>query len=489
MGLTIVVLAAGEGKRMKSATPKVLHRAAGRSLLGHVLAAVAPLEAERTLVVTSARCDEIAAALENEGIAGSARRDRGTGESPVEFVVQDPPRGTADAAVVALGELQGVTGPLLVVPGDTPLLDFHSLRALVLEHEARRAAASIMSARAKDPSGYGRVIRDADGRVLKVVEDRDATEKERKVDEINTSVYVFDLERLRDALGKVDDANDQGEFYLTDVIGLFHDEGHVVAAYRTKESEVAGVNSRSQLAVATAELRRRECERLMDEGVTIIDPATTYVDATATIEADVVIHPFSFIEGTTVIRSGAEIGPQVRLVDSEVEEGAIVSFAVVVDSSLGPQSSVGPFASLRPGTRLERGAKLGTFVEAKKTRLGEGSKANHLSYLGDAELGEGVNVGAGTITTNWDGRNKHRTVIDDDAYIGSDTMLVAPVRVGKRAATGAGAVVREDVPDDALAVGVPARNIEGKGNRMKPRGRLGETAEQKDSAKPDPAGE
>ena len=457
MGLTIVVLAAGEGKRMKSATPKVLHRAAGRSLLGHVLAAIAPLEAGRTVVVTSARRDEFEEALELEGC-----------NSNVEFVVQDPPRGTADAAVVALELLQGVTGPVLVVPGDTPMLDFHSLRALVLEHEARHAAASLMSARAKDPTGYGRVIRDAEGRVLKVVEQRDATEQEREVDEINTSVYVFDLERLRDALGKVDDANDQGEFYLTDVIGLFHDEGHVVAAYRTKESEVGGVNSRSQLAAATAKLRRRDCERLMDEGVTIIDPATTYVDATATIEPNVVIHPFSFVEGTTVIRSGAEIGPQVRLIDSEVEEGATVSFSVVVGSSLGPQSSVGPFASLRPGTRLERGAKLGTFVEAKKAHLGEGSKANHLSYLGDAELGKGVNVGAGTITTNWDGRRKHRTVIDDEAYIGSDTMLVAPVRVGKRAATGAGAVVREDVPDDALAVGVPARNLEGKGNLMKP---------------------
>ncbi|MDQ4058240.1 MAG: NTP transferase domain-containing protein, partial [Actinomycetota bacterium] len=216
MGLTIVVLAAGEGKRMRSATPKVLHRAAGRSLLGHVLAAIAPLSPERTLVVTSNRLDEISAALEAEGC-----------DSRVEFVVQDPPRGTADAAVVALAELQGVTGPLLVVPGDTPLLDVHSLRALVVEHEARTAAASIMSARTKDPTGYGRVIRDADGRVLKVVEDRDATEQERRVDEINTSVYVFDLERLRDALGKVDDANDQGEFYLTDVIGLFHDEGHV----------------------------------------------------------------------------------------------------------------------------------------------------------------------------------------------------------------------------------------------------------------------
>lgn len=457
MSLTVVVLAAGEGKRMKSSVQKVLHKAAGRSLLGHVLASVAPLRPARTIVVTSARKDEVGSSLEAEGFGG------------LDLVVQDPPRGTADAARVALEALDEVQGQVLVVPGDTPLLNFHSLKALVLEHEARHAAASFMSARATDPTGYGRVIRDEEGRVLKIVEHHDATEQERSVDEINTSVYCFDLERLRDALGKVDDANAQGEFYLTDVVELFHNEGDVVAAYRTKEAAVQGVNSRSQLARVTAELRRRECERLMEGGVTIIDPATTFVDATATVAQDVVIHPFSFIEGATVIHSGAEIGPQARLVDSEVEEGARVSFAVVIESSLGPDSSVGPFASLRPGTRLERGAKLGSFVESKKTTLGAGSKANHLSYLGDTEIGEGVNVGAGTVTTNWDGENKHRTVIEDDAYIGSDTMLVAPVRVGRRAATGAGAVVRDDVPDDALAVGVPARIIEGKGNRMKKR--------------------
>jgi len=453
--LTVVVLAAGEGKRMQSGRPKVLHEAAGRSLLGHVLTAITPLEPRRTIVVTSARRDEIESKLEAEGFTEG-----------LEFVVQDPPRGTADAARIALNALDDVSGHVLIVPGDTPMLNLHSLRALVLEHDARQAAVSLMSARVDDPSGYGRVIRDDQGRVLKIVEHRDATEEERQVVEINASVYVFELERLKDALGKVDDANAQGEFYLTDVVELFHNEGATVAAYRTKEVEVSGVNSRSQLALASTAVRRRECERLMDEGVMIIDPATTYVDATATVEPDVVIHPFTFIEGRTVIRSGAEIGPQARIVDSEVEEEAKVSFAVVVESSLGPQSSVGPFASLRPGTRLERGAKLGTFVEAKKAHLGRDSRASHLAYLGDAEIGEGVNIGAGTITTNWDGTSKHRTIIEDEAYISSDTMLVAPVKVGRRAATGAGAVVRDDVPDGALAVGVPARIIEGKGHRM-----------------------
>ena len=443
---------------MRSSTPKVLHKAAGRSLLGHVLSATRPLEPERTIVVTSARRDEIESALEAEGFAEG-----------LEFVVQDPPRGTADAARIALDALDEVGGHVLIVPGDTPMLNPHSLRALVLEHEARHAAVSLMSTRVQDASGYGHVIRDDDGRVLRIVEHRDATEEERQIDEINASVYVFDLERLRDALGKVDDGNAQGEFYLTDVVGLFHNEDETVAAYRTKESEVRGVNSRSQLTIASELVRRRACELLMDEGVTIIDPATTYIDATAVIEPDAIIHPFTFIEGKTMIRSGAEIGPQVRIVDSEVEEGAKVSFSVVVESSLGPQSSVGPFASLRPGTRLESHAKIGTFVETKKVHLGRDSRANHLTYLGDAEIGEGVNIGAGTITTNWDGTNKHQTIIEDEAYIASDTMLVAPVKVGKRAATGAGAVVKDDVPDGALAVGVPARIIEGKGNRMPPR--------------------
>jgi bifunctional UDP-N-acetylglucosamine pyrophosphorylase / glucosamine-1-phosphate N-acetyltransferase len=473
VNLTAIVLAAGEGKRMRSSTPKVLHEAAGRSLIGHVLTAIAPLEAERTIVVTSSRKDEIASTLAAEGFAEG-----------IEFVIQDPPRGTADAARIALGALDDVSGQVLIVPGDTPLLNIHSLRALVLEHEARAAAASLMSARVADPSDYGRVIRDDDGRVLKIVEHRDATEQERQVDEINTSVYVFDLEHLRDALGKVDDANAQGEFYLTDVIQLFHDEGATVAAYRTKGSEVRGVNSRSHLAEAGALLRQRECERLMDEGVTITDPATTYIDATAIVEPDAVIQPFTFIEGKSVVRRGAEVGPQVRLVDSEVGEDAVVSYSVVIESQLGPQSMVGPFASLRPGTRLERGAKLGTFVEAKKAHLGENSRANHLTYLGDAEIGEGVNIGAGTVTTNWDGTSKHQTIIEDEAYISSDTMLVAPVRIGKRAATGAGAVVRDDVPDEALAVGVPARIIEGKGNKMKSR-----DVKKKDDKGRKPAGE
>jgi bifunctional UDP-N-acetylglucosamine pyrophosphorylase/glucosamine-1-phosphate N-acetyltransferase len=278
---------------------------------------------------------------------------------------------------------------------------------------------------------------------------------------------VFELAGLAELLSKIDRENTQGEYYLTDVIALLRSTGKSVSAVVTDESEIAGVNSRSQLAAVSALLRQRACERFLEEGVTIVDPSVTYIDSSVKIERDATILPFTFLEGDTTVASGAEVGPQVRVVDSEIGPGAKVSFAVVRGSILGPETTVGPFASLRPGTRLEKGAELGTFVETKNTTVGEDSAAHHLSYLGDAEIGRGVNIGAGTITCNWDGQTKNKSVVDDDAYIGSDTMLVAPVHVGKRAATGAGSVVRGDVPDDALAVGVPARVIEGKGNKMK----------------------
>lgn len=455
--LAVIVLAAGEGKRMKSERPKVMHRVGGRSLLGHVLTSLQGLGAVRTIVVVSARRDEIAAALGTEAIAG------GDG---LELVVQDPPRGTGDAALIALEALGDFAGPVLIVPGDTPLLTGDTLAALVSKHSSSGAMATVLTAVVGDPSGYGRVVRDEKGAVSRIVEHRDASPEELSVDEVNASVYVFDGARLSELIRKIDTDNDQGEYYLPDVIELIVEAGEGVAAHRTDETEVSGVNSRVQLAEVAEVMRRRTCERWMLEGVTIVDPATTYIESTVTIGRDAVIAPFTFLEGDTTIADRAEVGPHVRIVASEIEEEATVSYAVVLESSIGPGASVGPFASLRPGTRLDRGAKIGTFVETKQTVVGEDSKANHLSYLGDAVIGRRANIGAGTITCNWDGKRKNETVIEDDAYISSDTMLVAPVRIGKRAATGAGAVVRSDVPDDALAVGMPARNIEGKGDRM-----------------------
>lgn len=449
-----IILAAGEGKRLKSALPKVLHRAAGRPLVGHVLAALQPIEFDRRIVVASKRRDEIKNALDSLG-------------DGVDFVIQDPPRGTGDALRVALEALDEDQGQILVTAGDTPLLTTETLEELLEVHVRSGAEATVLTARGQDPTGYGRIVRDPGGKVEKIVEQRDATSSERAIDEINAGTYVFELGGLMEMLSKVDRENTQGEYYLTDVIALLRSTGKEVSAVVTDEVEIAGVNSRAQLAQVSALLRQRACERFLEEGVTIIDPSVTYIDSSVRIERDATIFPFTFLEGDTTVKSGAEIGPQVRVVDSEIGAGAKVSFAVVRGSVLGPDTSVGPFASLRPGTRLEKGAELGAFVETKNAVIGEDSSAHHLSYLGDAEIGRGVNIGAGTITCNWDGQNKNKSVVDDDAYIGSDTMLVAPVRVGKRAATGAGSVVRGEVPDDALAVGVPARVIEGKGDKMK----------------------
>lgn len=453
--LAVVVLAAGEGKRMKSELPKVLHVAAGRPLLAHVLSAIEPLSADETVVVTSRRQDEVVDALELHGFGEGIR-----------WAVQDPPQGTADAVRVALEKLRGGDGRVLVTAGDTPVLTTESLQALLEAHESADADVCVLTASVVDPTGYGRIVRDTEGRVRKIVEQPDATEEERLVHEINAGVYVFDATSLSDVLGRVDASNVQGEYYLTDAVEILVAEGGRVAAHRIDEVEVAGVNSRAQLAEAAAILRARKAEALMAEGVTIVDPSTTYVDSTVSAGRDAVIHPFTFLEGATKVAAGAEVGPHARVVSSEIEEGATVSFAVVVESSIGPHASVGPFASLRPGTRMERGAHVGSFVEMKKSVIGEDSKASHLAYIGDAEIGRGVNVGAGTITCNWDGVDKHKTVIDDDAYIGSDTMLVAPTHIGRRAATGAGSVVKGEVPDDALAVGVPARILAGKGDKM-----------------------
>ncbi|MFN2389377.1 MAG: bifunctional UDP-N-acetylglucosamine diphosphorylase/glucosamine-1-phosphate N-acetyltransferase GlmU [Actinomycetota bacterium] len=450
-----VVLAAGEGRRLKSDLPKVLHPAAGRPLVAHVVAALQPLDLARRVVVTSARRDEIAGALEEAGLADD-----------LVYAIQDPPRGTADAVAIAL-EAAGDPALVLVVNGDTPLMRTETLERLLEAQRATGAAAAIVTAELDDPGGYGRVVRTAEGLVDRVVEDRDASGSERGLNEVNAGFYVFDALLLAQMLQKVDTSNAQNEYYLTDVVGVLRAEGHQVVAVIADGSEIGGVNDRAQLAAVERALRARATERWMAEGVTIIDPATTYIDAAVVIDRDATIRPFTFLEGATYIGGGASVGPQVRIVDSVVGPGAEVSsFSVVRGSEIGDGASVGPFASLRAGTRLARGARVGSFVETKQTTLGEGSKANHLAYLGDAEIGAGVNIGAGTITCNWDGREKHRTVIEDDAYIASDTMLVAPVRIGKRAATGAGSVVRDDVPDDALAVGVPARIIEGKGNRM-----------------------
>ncbi|CAN5785743.1 bifunctional UDP-N-acetylglucosamine diphosphorylase/glucosamine-1-phosphate N-acetyltransferase GlmU [soil metagenome] len=476
-GAAAVVLAAGEGKRLKSSLPKVLHPAAGRPLLVHVMAALEDLELDRRLVVVNPRArEDIEAALVGAGFTG------------VELVEQSTPRGTGDAARVALDALGEFTGRVLVLSGDTPLIRSETLKTLLATEP--RGPATLLTALVADPFGYGRVIRDQARGVGRVVEERDANDVERAVTEVNASIYAFDAQRLPALLAELTPDNAQGELYLTDVPGLLKSAGESVGALEAPAEEILGVNSRSELAAVASLLRRRWCERLMDEGVAIVDPAVTYIDATVSVGRDAVIHPFTFLEGATTVGEGAEIGPHARVVDSDIGPGASVTFAVVRSSVLGAGASAGPYASLRPGTRLEADARLGSFVESKRSVIGEGSKVNHLAYVGDATVGRDVNIGAGTITCNWDGREKHETVIEDEVYVGSDTMLVAPVRLGRRSATGAGAVVRGDVPPEGLAVGAPARVLAGRGNRMKPRERGGgsDNEGERSSNRSDPSG-
>lgn len=452
--INAIVLAAGFGRRMQSDLPKVLHECAGRPMLAHVVGAAAPLAA-RTVIVVPPDHEAFKSVMAEAGA------------DDVAYAIQPETRGTADAARIGLEALDRDSGRVVILPGDHPLLESSTLAELIELSTTTGAAATVLSCRMRDPSGRGRIVRDTDGSLLRIIEDRDADEDQSRIDEVNGGIYVFDIARLSAALGKVDSENSQGEFYLTDVIELLRDQDEMVLAHMTHGHDCFGVNSRTGLSEAAGLLRERTCSRLMDAGVTIVDPVTTYIDASVRIEPDAKILPFTFLEGDTRIGRGAEIGPHARIVDSTVDEGATVTYAVVRSSSIGPHASVGPFASLRPGTKLKEGVHIGTFVETKNAVVGAGSKIPHLSYVGDADIGRDVNVGAGTITCNWDGTAKHRTVVEDEAYISSDTMLVAPVRIGKRAATGAGSVVREDVPDGALAVGVPARIIEGRGDRMK----------------------
>jgi bifunctional UDP-N-acetylglucosamine pyrophosphorylase/glucosamine-1-phosphate N-acetyltransferase len=447
--LAAIVMAAGEGNRFKSATPKVLHDLCGRPLLAAVLDALKPLAPTRTVVVVGMGADAVQQAAEQ------------LTKRPLIFARQDRQLGTADAARIGDEALDDFDGDVLLLPGDTPLVTTQTLRAVVGYHRAHGAAATILSATLNDPTGYGRIIRGKRD-VERIVEQTDATEAERLIKEVNGGIYVFDRAALRSALTKVDRANKQKEFYLTDVIAVLHEKGEkVLARAAANAEEVLGVNDRAQLAVAATLLRQRTNAKLMADGVSLEDPAQTYIEPGVKVGRDTVIHPPSFLMGSTVVGAGCEIGPGARIKDSHISDGARVIFSVLDGARVGPDASVGPYAYLRPGARLAKGSKVGTFVEVKGSTIGEGSKVPHLSYIGDAIIGKDVNVGAATVTVNYDAetRTKSKTVIGDGAKIGSDTMLVAPVKVGKRAITGAGSVVTRDVPAETVVVGNPARPI------------------------------
>lgn len=438
MALSVVVLAAGEGKRFRSALPKPLHRAAGRPLLWHVLAAVARLGAERTVVVVGRGADEVRGAVDAFGFG------------PVSFAVQQELRGTGDAVAAAL-PLLPPDGQVLVLYGDTPLMTAGTLERLLAAHRRGGAQATVLTARLSDPSGLGRVLRGPDGSLTGVVEQRDATAEQHAIDEVNAGFYVFERAAL-DGLARLEPDNDQGEYYLPALIPLLLGAGGRVATSEAPADEVLGVNDRAQLAVATAVLRRRTLERLLAAGVTVVDPATTYVDTDVEVGQDTVLEPLTFLQEGTRIGAGCAIGPNTRLVACTVGDEATVTQAVAVQSQIGPRAVVGPFAYLRPGAQLGPGSKVGTYVEVKKSSIGRGSKVPHLTYVGDAEIGEDVNVGAGTVFVNYDGQSKHRTVVGDGAFIGSDTMLVAPLTVGDGAQTAAGSTITKDVPPGALAI-------------------------------------
>jgi bifunctional UDP-N-acetylglucosamine pyrophosphorylase / glucosamine-1-phosphate N-acetyltransferase len=446
----VVVLAAGQGTRMRSAVPKVLHTLGGRSLLGHVLAAAEPLNAGATVVVVGAGRDLVEEHLAQ--VAPSALP-----------VVQEEQRGSGHAAAVALDAVPDLEGPVLLVNGDSPLLRAATVAALVEAHRAAGSVLTVLTAEVDDPTGLGRIVRDADGDVRAIVEERDATPEQRAIREINAGVYVGDAAAVRRALARISTDNDQGEQYLTDVLGLLVADGARVRGHVAEDpDDVLGCNDRRELAARRRTLNDRVLDDLMRSGVTVVDPQTTWVDVTCAVAADAVLEPGTQLRGVTTVAAGAVVGPDSTLVDTEVGEGASVVRTHSLQAVIGPEVSVGPFAYLRPGTRLGAGSKVGTFVETKNADIGEGSKVPHLSYVGDATIGAGTNIGAATVFVNYDGVAKHHTTIGAHARTGADNMFVAPVTVGDGAYTAAGSVITSDVPPGAMAVArAPQRNVAG----------------------------
>ncbi|HEX8772330.1 MAG TPA: bifunctional UDP-N-acetylglucosamine diphosphorylase/glucosamine-1-phosphate N-acetyltransferase GlmU [Pyrinomonadaceae bacterium] len=450
--LDVLVLAAGLGTRMRSRTAKVLHKLGGRPLVAHVCRTATALSPtlRHIYVIVGHQAEKVKEAVQAE-----------LGENGARFIMQTEQRGTGDAVMAARSALQGADSTLLVLSGDVPLIDAQTLGALLHQHRTHRghgAACTLLSVRLDDPSGYGRVVRDEEGRFEKIVEQKDATSAEKQIKEINAGIYCFETRALFAALERVQPTNAQGEYYLTDVPGILRADGENVGVYlHSNPREVSGINTRAELAEFEAIIRRRTLRQLMEGGVTFIDPSHTYVSPEAKIGRDCVIYPDVHIEGETVIGDDCEIRSGTRITNSVIGNGVqIKDHCVIVDSRVSHNCSVGPFAHLRMQTQMEEGSAVGNFVEMKKSTLGRKSKSMHLTYLGDATIGEKTNIGAGTITCNYDGKNKHATVIEDEVKIGSDTMLVAPVRVGMGAVTAAGSVVTKDVPPDTLVAGVPA---------------------------------
>jgi bifunctional UDP-N-acetylglucosamine pyrophosphorylase / glucosamine-1-phosphate N-acetyltransferase len=472
---TVIILAAGMGKRMKSDLPKVLHPVLGRTLVEHVLTAVdVALPGSRVLVVIGRGAERVA-----EHVAEVAPH-AGT-------VLQAEQKGTGHAVRVALEAVPDDASSIIVLNGDLPMITPETLRVLVEGQEAAKAGGTLLTSAVVDPGGAGRIIRTDDGAVARIVEQRDASADELAINEINAGAYAFDGRALREMLGKISTENDQGEEYLTDVVGLLVSGGWPVRAHRTDDpDETMGANDRVELATLRAVMRDRVNAGWMRAGAGIIDPATTWIDVTARVDPDATIEPNTHLRGATRVASGAVVGPDTSLIDTTVGEGAVVVRAHAVQADIGPGANVGPYAYLRPGTVLRDRAKVGTFVETKNAKLGEGAKVPHLSYIGDATIGEHSNVGAATVTVNYDGVRKHHTVIGAHARTGADNMFVAPVEVGDGAYTAAGSVIVNDVPPGALGIarGVQ-RNIDGWVASRRPGTAAAKAAEAAGAAEPE----
>jgi bifunctional UDP-N-acetylglucosamine pyrophosphorylase / glucosamine-1-phosphate N-acetyltransferase len=445
----VIVLAAGEGTRMKSSTPKVLHQIGGRPLIDHAVMAARELDPQHLVVVVGHGRDRVAEHVR-------------TAFADVLTAVQDVQLGTGHAVSCALDALPPLSGVAVVTYGDVPLLSGETLQELVRIHESRGDGVTVLTAELPNPSGYGRIVRDGSGTVVGIVEDKDADAAQLAIREINSGIYAFDADLLAAALGKLSTHNAQGELYLTDVVALARAEGRTVSALRTDDVwQTEGVNDRVQLAALHRELNARLLDRWMRDGVTVIDPATTWVDVTVSLARDVTLLPGVQLHGSTSVAEGASVGPDCTLTDCVIEERARVVRCHGTGAVIGAEALVGPFTYLRPGTRLGVRGKLGAFVEAKNADIGEGSKVPHLTYVGDATIGEYSNIGAASVFVNYDGIRKHHTTIGSHCRTGSDNMFVAPVEVGDGAYTGAGTVIRRDVPPGALAVSAgPQRNIE-----------------------------
>jgi bifunctional UDP-N-acetylglucosamine pyrophosphorylase/glucosamine-1-phosphate N-acetyltransferase len=453
----VVILAAGLGTRMKSKTVKVLHRAAGRPLIEYVLDLASEVCATPPVVVVGHQRDVV-----QQTIGTRAR-----------YAVQEQQLGTGHAVLQAASILEpsGLTGKrVLILSGDVPLTRPETLRRLIEEHQSAGNALTLLTMRLDDPAMYGRIVRGADGTVQRIVEAKDASADELRIDEVNAGIYVFDGDHLFENLRGLSNRNAQGEYYLTDLLATVRSAGHRVGALLADDpSEAMGVNSRADLAGVEAEIQRRVVQRLMSEGVTFRNPGTVVIDSTVQIGADTVVYPYVTLEGTTRIGTGCVIEPGVHLRDVVVGDDVHIKTGTVAEEAeIMTAASVGPYAHLRPGTRLSPRVKIGNFVETKKAVFGEDAKASHLSYIGDAEIGANVNIGAGTITCNYDGVRKHKTILEEGVFIGSDTQLVAPVRVGRGAYVGAGSTITKDVPAEALALSrTPQRVIEGWAKKKK----------------------